>query len=191
MKTFKEYLTESKKVYSFKVKVAGDLPENFAEDLKKRINDKSCIKLEEIDKVPAEKLPLDFPECKESEIHVLELICEYPVTAPELINEIAQMGLEENSFRVRGSSEPSEIDQLTIGELQSEDGLLNDPSYSEKGPAKIKAKDYFGDGFNKGFLKDLSKTAKDKKKDGKGFQEYEIPAVKADKAGLASPVGSK
>ena len=34
MKTFKEYLAESKKVYSFKVKVAGELPEKFQETLK-------------------------------------------------------------------------------------------------------------------------------------------------------------
>ena len=29
MKPFKEYLAESKKVYNFKVKVAGELPESF------------------------------------------------------------------------------------------------------------------------------------------------------------------
>jgi hypothetical protein len=29
MKTFKEYLAEGKKVYDFKIKVAGELPENF------------------------------------------------------------------------------------------------------------------------------------------------------------------
>jgi hypothetical protein len=34
MKTFKEYLTESKKVYNFKIKVAGDLPEDFEKNLK-------------------------------------------------------------------------------------------------------------------------------------------------------------
>jgi L-2-hydroxyglutarate oxidase LhgO len=37
MKTFKEYLTESKKVYSFKVKVAGELPEKFQEGLTTRL----------------------------------------------------------------------------------------------------------------------------------------------------------
>jgi hypothetical protein len=34
MKPFKEYLAESKKVYNFKVKVAGELPESFQENLK-------------------------------------------------------------------------------------------------------------------------------------------------------------
>jgi len=38
MKTFKEYLTESKKVYSFKIKVAGEVPEKFEENLKSRLD---------------------------------------------------------------------------------------------------------------------------------------------------------
>ena len=37
MKTFKEYLAESKKLYSFKIKIAGDLPEGFKENLKDRL----------------------------------------------------------------------------------------------------------------------------------------------------------
>jgi hypothetical protein len=40
MKTFKEYLVENKKIYSFKIKVAGDVPEKFQEALKSRLD--SC-----------------------------------------------------------------------------------------------------------------------------------------------------
>ncbi len=34
MKTFKEYLTENKKAYPFRIKVAGELPEGFAKKVK-------------------------------------------------------------------------------------------------------------------------------------------------------------
>ena len=37
MKTLKDYLSESKKAYSFKIKVAGELPENFQDTLKKSL----------------------------------------------------------------------------------------------------------------------------------------------------------
>ena len=33
MKTFTEYLTESKKIYEFKVGIAGELPENCADSM--------------------------------------------------------------------------------------------------------------------------------------------------------------
>jgi hypothetical protein len=59
----------------------------------------------------------------------------------------------------------------------------------EKGTGKIKHKDYFGDDFNKGFLKDLSKTAKQRTKDGFAA-EYKMPKQKTDKVGAKSALGS-
>jgi ABC-type phosphate/phosphonate transport system substrate-binding protein len=45
MKPFTEYLAESKKIYNFKVKVAGELPEAFQENLKTALDRCKCIML--------------------------------------------------------------------------------------------------------------------------------------------------
>jgi hypothetical protein len=98
------------------------------------------------------------------------------------------MGMCETHIRVRGSGEPSEVDQLTIGDEPSGEALL-DESELDKGNAKVKHKDYFGDEFNKGFLKDLQKVSKQQKKeDGQG--EYKLPKQKQDKEGAKSAIGS-
>ena len=52
MKSFKEYLTESKKVYSFKVKVAGEVPEKFQEGLKTRLGRCGAIKVDKLTTTP-------------------------------------------------------------------------------------------------------------------------------------------
>ena len=189
MKTFKEYLAESKKIYSFKVKVAGELPESFQDNLKKSLDRCKLIKLEKTHTTPIQALPLDFPTMKNSEVHVFEVICEYPITAPEIAADVKLLGLDEDCFRVRGSGEPSEVEQATMNEIVNPDGLLNDPNYKES--VKIKHKDYFGDDFNKSFLKDLEKASKAKGKHQTGPVEYKMPKVKEDKAGVKSPVGSK
>jgi hypothetical protein len=188
MKTFKDYLTESKKVYSFKLKVAGDLPENFVEGLKTRLGKCGVMTFEKVTKTPVQALPMDFPELKNCEVTVFEVVCEYPVIAPEIKNEMLAMGMNETHIRVRGSGEPSEVDQLTIGEEPSGEALL-DENELDKGNAKVKHKDYFGDEFNKGFLKDLQKVSKQQKKeDGQG--EYKLPKQKQDKEGAKSAIGS-
>ena len=61
MKTFTEYLAESKKYYVHKIKVAGELPENFAEDVKARLAKYEVASFEQIQKTPIQKLPIDFP----------------------------------------------------------------------------------------------------------------------------------
>lgn len=187
MKTFREYLAESKKVYSFKVKVAGEIPEDFEKNLKERLEKHKVVTFEKLKTTPVQKTPLDFPELTNKEVTTYDVVLEYPVTSPEISTDIRDMGLEESCYRVRGSEEPSEIEQLQIDNEPSGESVLNDAEY--KTSDNVKHKDYFGDDFNKSFLKDLSKTAKDREKEtGKG--EYKLPKVKQDKVGKKSAIGS-
>lgn len=188
MKSFRQYLAESQKVYSFKVKVAGELPEKFQEGLKSRLDRCKVVTLEKITTTPIQKLPLDFPGMENKEVHIFEVVCEYPITGPEIIQDIKGMGIDEACFRVRGSGEPSEEDQALMNSEPSKEPLISETDL-DKGQGKVKHKDYFGDDFNKSFLKDLEKTSKARKKD-QGQTEYKLPKAKIDKAGTKSPMGS-
>lgn len=190
MKTFKDYLFESKKVYSFKVKVAGDLPENFQNDLKKSLEKHQVITLEKMT-TPVQESPLDFPELANREVNIFDVVVEYPITAPEIASFLKEMGVAEDCFRVRNSAEPSETDvRITNDEAGA---LLDDAQYLEA--VEVKAKDYFGDEFNKSFLKDLAQTAKEKSKE-LGHDKLDANVLAAnqkkefDKAGMKSPMGS-
>ena len=188
MKTFREYLAESKKVYSFKVKVAGELPENFQKNLKTHLAACGVMTLEKVSTTPIQESPMDFPELKNAEVHIFEVVLEYPTTAPQLTVALKELGLEECCFRVRGSGEPSEQEQVLANAEPSGEALLDETDLDKTAP-KIKHKDYFGNDFNKGFLKDLEKTAKARKKES-GQEEYKLPKQKQDKAGAKSALGS-
>lgn len=192
MKTLREYLTENKKVYSFKVKVAGDLPEGFQENLKKSLEKYQIVTLEKMT-TPVQESPMDFPELANKEVTIFDLIVEYPITAPEITNFVKDMGMAEECFRVRGSGEPSEYEQLMNDDEASGSSLLNDPYYKETTNAKHK--DYFGADFNKNFLKELAKAAKERDKElGKDKAKPDVlgeaPKLKTDKAGAKSAIGS-
>jgi hypothetical protein len=121
------------------------------------------------------------------------MVVEYPITGPEISNFIKDMGLEEECFRVRGSSEPSEIDQLSLDDDVKGKSILTDPYYTES--AKVSHKDYFGNEFNKSFLKDLEKSLKERRKElghDKGDPNVleAAPKIKQDKAGVKSAMGS-
>jgi hypothetical protein len=188
MKTFQEYLTESKKLYSFKIKVAGDIPENFEDSLKEKLDRCKVVTFSKMSTTPVQKVPLDFPNLTNKEVTVFEVVTEYPVTSPEISRDIKDIGIAEEMFRVRGSSEPSELEQAGAEDTDKKSGpMLMDPNYKESTNAKHK--DYFGDEFNRGFLKDLAKAAKERMKESdKG--EYKMPKVKQDKQGAKSAVGS-
>ena len=196
MKSFKEYLAESKKTYSLKVKVAGELPESFADDLKERLSNRGIVTFEQMKTTPVQELPHDFPELKNMEVHTFDVATEYPLTTSEIEKEIFEMGCcEPGYYKVRNSASPTEIDQITAGSTVDYEGaLLHDNQYKEG--MKVKHKEYFGDDFNKDFLKSLSKEAKERSKElGHDKLKADIyqdtPKLKQDKAGIASPVGSK
>jgi hypothetical protein len=183
MKTFKDYLTENKKSYPFRIKVAGELPEGFVKKVKEYLG--YCrANLIEKSKTPIQAQPLDFPELSNMEVHVFEVVCEYPTTAPQILERIKCL-VPESRLRVRNGGDPAEAEHANFSIEGTGESILEEPEYNDK----VKAKDYFGDDFNKGFLKDLSKSAKDRKKDG-GPNEYKLPKTKEDKAGAKSAIGS-
>ena len=195
MKTYTQYLSEAKKTYSFKVKVAGDLPESFADDLKARLDNRGIMQFEQMKTTPVTEVPHDFPTLKNMEVHTFDVMTEYPITTSEIEKEIFEMECcESGYYKVRNSASPTEIDQITMGsKVDYEGALLHDNEY--KDGMKVKQKDYFGDDFNKGFLKELSKEAKARKKELghdklKADVYQDTPKLKQDKAGVKSPVGS-
>jgi hypothetical protein len=189
MKTFKDYLAESKKVYDFKIKVAGELPEKFQETLKEKLGRCGVKTCEKVSTTPIQALPLDFPDHPNCEVTIFEVVCEYPITSPEIANDIRSMGVSASCFRVRGANEPVEHEDIFAAIEPSGKALLADGQYKEAD--KVKVKDYFGDEFNKGFLKDLEKTTKATKKEKGINQEYKVSKTKLDNSGQKSPIGSK
>lgn len=184
MKTFKEYLLESKKSYPFRVKVAGELPEGFEKKLKECLGAANPTVIEK-SKTPIQATPLDFPELSNMEVHTFEVICEYPITTPELSEHVKKL-VPESHFRVRNGSNPAEAEHASFDLEPSGEAVLEEPEMSV---GKIKHKDYFGADFNKSFLKDLQKTSKEQKKEN-GQGEYKLPKAKTDKAGAKSALGS-
>ena len=186
MKTLKEYLTESKKVYSFKIKIACDLPEGFEANFKAALENYSVSRFEKTKTTPVQESPMDFPEVKNASVTMFEVDLEYPIISPEIVNILAaDLGCREEHVRVRGANE-ADIEYDPSAETNAK-ALLDTPY--EKG---AKFKDYFGDAYNKSFLKDLEKASKQRKKD-LGQKDVKAGAKDAGPdygSKTSSPVGS-
>jgi hypothetical protein len=184
MKSLKEYLTESQKTYAFRIKVAGPLPEDFASKVKNKLDKWSCSKFEKSGGSPIQPSSIEFPNLTNVEVSVFEAECCYPVTPQEISAMIRETtGMTESCFKVRNANDPYEDQATDLNIEKSGKAFLNDPNYSEA--PKVKVKDYFGDDFNKSFLRDLASESKKSKKD-KGQGEYKLSKTKEDKAGSTS-----
>ena len=81
MKSFEQYLTESKKIYKFKVRVAGELPEGFADNLEQCLQKYDVSNITAGKRSPIQETPLDFPQLQNCEVTHYEVDLNYPTTS--------------------------------------------------------------------------------------------------------------
>ena len=185
MKNFKDYLTESKKQWPFRVKIAGPVSSDQEKTLKGLLERFTIANFRKVKTTPVQQLPLDFPQVKNCEVTIFEVTLDYPTTPQELVEYIStNLGVNKQNLVVRNPSEPSE-------EYQSEEkkeektALLDDPTYAEAGNPKFE--DYYGDKYNSGFVKELNDLLKLERK-ARGEQ---IPTEGAAKYNVDSPANDK
>jgi hypothetical protein len=86
MRSFTEILTESKKTYEFKVGVAGELPEGFADRLESALKKFGLLNVSSGKKTPIQERPLDFPQLQNTEVTFYDIEVDYPTT-PQILGE--------------------------------------------------------------------------------------------------------
>lgn len=157
MKSFKEYLSESKKTYNFKVKVAGDFTTEQETKMKSLLDRFEVAGFKKSTKTPVQQLPLDFPQIQNCEVNIFEISLSYPSTQFELTEYLSNnLGIGKNRIVVRSPNEPSEEYQQP--KTENKEARLLDPDYKEA--TDVKAEDYYGDSYNTSFLKELNDVLK-------------------------------
>lgn len=162
MKQFKDYLSESKKQFDFRVKIAGQFTTEQEATLKSLLSKFAISGFKKTATTPIQSLPLDFPQVKNCEVNIYEVLLDYPTTQQELTEYLTtSLGVNKQNLVVRRPGEPSEEYQ-TITEPR-EGALLNDPDYKEAGSPQFE--DYYGDKYNTGFVKELNDILKLQRKE--------------------------
>ena len=158
MKSFTEYLTESKKTYTFRVKVAGECTTDHESQLRSMLERFSVSAFKKTGKTPIQSLPLDFPTLRNTDVSIFEVTLEYPTTSFELTEYISSnLGKSKQQIVVRTPNEPLEEYQQPAGAPRA-GALLTDPDYKETTNAEFN--DYYGDKYNESFLKKLNDEMK-------------------------------
>ena len=190
MKSFKEYLSESKRTYDFKVKIAGEVTTEQEATMKSLLAKYQVASFKKTGKTPVQALPLDFPRLTNTEVNIYEVSLDYPVASHELQNFLGNgLRILEQSIVVRKPGEPSE--QYQNPAEPHEGALLTDSEYKES--PNVDSTQFYGDKYNASFVKALNDDLKAKRKE----RGEEIPTEGAGQTlndipqGTTSPVGSK
>lgn len=162
MKSFKEYLSESKKNYTFRIKVAGDVSADTEKAMEGLLAKYEVTSFKKAGKTPIQELPLDFPKVKNAEVNIYEVSVSYPTTQFELTEFLSsELKIAKECIVVRRPGEPYEVYQEKAE--QQESPLLLDSEYKEA--PDVSGEDFYGDKYNSGFVKELNDILKLQRKE--------------------------
>jgi len=158
MGTFKQYLAENKKVYQFKVKIAGDIAKHQVEAMKIALSKYDCTSVSSPKRTPITETPLEFPNIKYSHVNIFDISCNYPGSPHEIAAAIAEtLRLSSGNIIVRTNAEQIEQDFALAGKNRigtKAPSLLNNPNLED-----VNGQDLVGDKKAMSFLKELGKTS--------------------------------
>lgn len=100
MKSLKQYITESVKLYDYTIKVAGDVDKNFLDMFCHNLKEKfDAVNISSPVSTPIQKDPYGFPDVKNQSVTIIKANFRYPATEP-MIQQMAQLlGFNVNMVR--------------------------------------------------------------------------------------------
>ena len=170
MKSYKEYLKESKQSYKFRVKLAQELSDEQIDKIERHLGKYDVTSVSAPKKLMLQSTPYDFPTLRGYEIIVMEFETDRVASAYQIQVELSNLlGLGEGLMKVRSEHEPLEKQEQSAIETKGVDkgseSLLADGNYSEA--TKINGEDYYGDKYNTKFVQELLALRKTKEKESK------------------------
>jgi len=185
MKSFVEYLTESKKTYEFKIGVAGDVPEDFEDHLEIGLKKYGLENLSSSKRTPITERPLDFPQLQNTQVTYWEAEVTYPTTVQVLQQYLGEIcSVPQSHIIVRNPNEPQEEYQETKEE-QAYEAMLNTEDMGGES-----AQDSVADNRVMDLLKELEAARKEREIDPvEGVSVGESKDI-GDTENTKSPIGS-
>ena len=175
MKTFKEFLAESNKVFNYRIKTLTPITQIHRDSLERLLDKYKPVSFVE-QKTMLQKSPMDFANVVESgEVYIIDVALQIPVSAYLLRQEIRNSwGVQEDYVLVKAENDVQDVydQQLDLkAEIDAEaeeKGLkptskLGTSSFYPEYEWTPDGKKFYGNEHNQQFLETLAQVASDRK----------------------------
>jgi hypothetical protein len=139
MKTFTQYLSESKKEYAFRILFSAKPAADIKDHIKKTLAGYSVKRVGEIKtKLPAREHPL-FTGIENPEIFTCDVVCDYPATAEMIRKSITDFAIDKANVAVETLEHAESVaaEEKSIAENTSDTALLMQEYKADKHKVQI------------------------------------------------------
>lgn len=119
MKSFKEYLMEDAREFSYRIKIAGELDAKCQADIKQRLDKYDVVSMSAAKKTPILATPSDFPGLKNTEINIIDFTFKYPASLDEIQQQVHLCGVPTANIVVVDKKWDDSIDKDAEGQMDT------------------------------------------------------------------------
>jgi len=168
MRSLKEFLTESKKSYEYRIKYVGDFTKEKQDILKNILAKFNPESIGAIKTSPVMKCPYDFPDFENESVSSMDVVLEYPASVSQITELAASKGCDINRLKILDRRFLDSVDAEHTAK-EHEGALLDDQALPEQTKEQKDASEAYGSSFQN-VVKDME------------TREYEIAGGKTPKA---------
>ncbi len=159
MKTFAEYLTESKHTYNYRIKIAGDVDSGFMSEFKEKLKQFDVVSMTTPKKTPVQKELKDFPQYNNESMTFMDVVFNYPATPPQITQIVQLLGMDPNRVIMQDTKYADSIDQERDTQESESKNLLTDTDYpAPNKEQKALSKDYATGPYDHAVVKNAYKS---------------------------------
>jgi len=103
MKSLNQYIVENRQTYTYRIKIAAELPDDFCKKLEKKLDQFDLVSLSTANKTPIQKKPLGFSNVENAEVHTMDAEFNYPASSAQIQSIITGMGIGDNCINIVSS----------------------------------------------------------------------------------------
>lgn len=159
MKHFRDYLIESERTYSYRIKFAGDVPSEFMKAFRTKLEQFDPVKIGDVKTTPIQARTPDFPAFGNERVSTVEVEFRYPAIDAQ-IRQIAQLlGMDPNRVLMQtpNYSDNNEEERKEIDDQNKE--LLTDTDFpAPDTKQKALSKDYATGPYDHAVLKNAYRS---------------------------------
>lgn len=184
MKNFREYLEESKRNYSYTIKMAFKPNDELLDEVEKALARFDLISLSKPQSMPIQKIDSDFHGIFCPEVYILKAVFGYPATPQIIQGVLSQVNMDLELVNVVSTDHDESVKKEQEDIEKNDDGALLGKDYEKQDNKKISA-DNFGSEYNDKLVKNsLTKKVTVPNPPDPAITTNDLPQ------GKTSPVGS-
>lgn len=159
MKTFAEYLTESRKTFDYRIKIAGDPPPEFMKEFEQKLRQFDVIKISAPKTTPLQKTLTDFPQYNNQSMTFMDVTFNYPATPPQITQIAELLGLDPNRIIIQDTLYAERVDAELTKQQKDNKNLLTDTDFpAPDKDQKALSKDHSADPYDHAVLKNAYRS---------------------------------